>query len=90
MDTLIKDVNGVEMKAFDIFTVAIKYLKEQMLAMLQSRIKGTTIKDVHFVLTVPAIWEDQSKIFMRRAAEQVIVHNNSTYYREIIYQIKIV
>jgi len=90
MDTLIKDVNGVEMKAFDIFTVAIKYLKEQMLAMLQSRIKGTTIKDVHFVLTVPAIWEDQSKMFMRRAAEHVIVHNNSTYYREIIYQIKIV
>jgi hypothetical protein len=29
-------------------------------------------------------------MFMRRAAEQVIVHNNSTYYREIIYQIKIV
>jgi hypothetical protein len=29
-------------------------------------------------------------MFMRRAAEEVIVHINSTYYREIIYQIKIV
>jgi hypothetical protein len=35
MDTTIEDVNGVEMKAFDIFTAAIKYLKEQMLAQLQ-------------------------------------------------------
>ena len=90
MDTTIEDVNGVEMKAFDIFTAAIKYLKEQMLAQLQRSLKGTTIKDVHFVLTVPAIWEDHSKMFMRRAAEEVIVHINSTYYREIIYQIKIV
>jgi hypothetical protein len=35
MDTTIEDVNGVEMKAFDIFTAAIKYLKEQMLAQLK-------------------------------------------------------
>ena len=90
MDTTIEDVNGVEMRAFDIFTVAIKYLKEQMLAKLQGSLMGSTIDDVHFVLTVPAIWEDQSKMFMRRAAGQVIVHNNSTCYREIIYQIKIV
>jgi hypothetical protein len=43
------------MKAFDIFTAAIKYLKEQMLAQLQRSLKGTTIEHVHFVLTVPAI-----------------------------------
>jgi hypothetical protein len=90
MDTTIEDVNGVEMKAFDIFTAAIKYLKEQMLAQLQRSLMKITMKDVHFVLTVPAIWEDHSKMFMRRAAEEVIVHINSTYYREIIYQIKIV
>jgi hypothetical protein len=30
MDTTIEDVNGVEMKAFDIFTAAIKYLLIEM------------------------------------------------------------
>jgi len=35
--------------------------------------RGTIVKDTdyHWVLTVPAIWEDAAKQFMREAAEKV-------------------
>jgi hypothetical protein len=29
--------------------------------------------DIHWVLTVPAIWKDNAKQFMREAAQQVFV-----------------
>lgn len=59
------------MKAIDIFAFAIKYLKDQAIGKLITSLKKVETKDIHYVLTVPAIWDDQSKIFMRKAAEQV-------------------
>ncbi|CAC5355526.1 unnamed protein product [Mytilus coruscus] len=70
LKTFIKDQNGVEMKAIDIFAFAIKYLKDQAIGKLVKSLKNVETKDIHYVLTVPAIWDDQSKIFMRKAAEQ--------------------
>ena len=57
-----------KMKAIDIFAVAISYLKEQFLETVHNYLKE---EDVHFILTVPAIWGDLSKRFMRQAAIQV-------------------
>ncbi|CAG2215188.1 unnamed protein product [Mytilus edulis] len=71
LKTFIKDQNGVEMKAIDIFAFAIRYLKDQAIGKLITSLKKVETKDIHYVLTVPAIWDDQSKIFMRNAAEQV-------------------
>lgn len=71
MKTFIKDQNGEEMKAIDIFAFAIKYLKDQAIRKISTTSKTVETKDIHYVLTVPAIWDDQSKIFMRKAAEQV-------------------
>ena len=73
METLIKDENGKQMKALDIFAIAINYLREQVLKKLESTLKGTKEEDIQYVITVPAIWEDQSKMFMRKAAEKVLV-----------------
>ena len=41
--------------------------------MSRQRLKdgGVTDADVHWVLTVPAIWDDAAKQFMREAAEKV-------------------
>lgn len=59
------------MPAVDIFSHAIKYLKDHLLNEHEGR--GTSIKDldIHWVLTVPAIWDDPAKQFMRKAAEKV-------------------
>ncbi|XP_071127599.1 heat shock 70 kDa protein 12A-like [Mytilus edulis] len=71
VDTLIKDQNGEEMKALYIFAHAIQYLKDQLIIKLRKSFKNLDTKDIHYVITVPAIWDDQSKIFMRKAAELV-------------------
>lgn len=76
LDTLITDQNGEEMKALYIFAHAIQYLKDQLIIKLRKSCKSfkkLDTKDIHYVITVPAMWDDQSKIFMRKAAELVCI-----------------
>lgn len=66
----IEDDKGRKMSALTVFTMSIKFLKEHLLTTLSNRASGVTEKDVHWVLTVPAIWNDNAKQFMREAAEK--------------------
>ena len=68
---LIEDETGKKMEAQTIFAESIKYLKKHFLKNLE--ILGMEIKDYYilYVLTVPAIWNDSAKQFMRNAAVQV-------------------
>ena len=63
-----------KMKAIDIFAAAIKYMKNHFLEKVHGdhKVKLLKAEDVHFILTVPAIWSDLSKQFMRKAAIQVL------------------
>ncbi|XP_060083671.1 heat shock 70 kDa protein 12A-like [Ylistrum balloti] len=58
-----------QMSAKTVFGESIKYLKDHLLTTLDTR--GTTVvnSDIHWVLTVPAIWKDNAKQFMREAAD---------------------
>ncbi|XP_066279619.1 heat shock 70 kDa protein 12A-like [Branchiostoma lanceolatum] len=71
-DTTIEDVNGKKLPALDIFAHAMRYLKDHML-------KATTHKndDICWVLTVPAIWDDSAKQFMRQAAYKAGIASES-------------
>lgn len=61
------------MRAMDIFSISIEYLKDTMLKTINMRLADGVLseKDIEFVLTVPAIWGDEAKLFMREAAIQV-------------------
>eukprot|EP00477_Mikrocytos_mackini_P003345 GAHX01004243.1.p1 GENE.GAHX01004243.1~~GAHX01004243.1.p1 ORF type:complete len:607 (-),score=102.75 GAHX01004243.1:180-2000(-) len=74
--TTVADIFGKELPAVDIFSHAIKYLKDHMINEHKNR--GTFIEDsdIHWVLTVPAIWDDPAKQFMRRAAEKAGLDSN--------------
>lgn len=65
------DDKGLKMPALQVFSECIRYLKEHLLKL--STEKGITlkVKDTHWVLTVPAIWDDSAKQFMREAAVMV-------------------
>ncbi|XP_063413737.1 heat shock 70 kDa protein 12A-like isoform X1 [Mytilus trossulus] len=76
MDSLIKDESGFKMKAIDIFTFAIEYFKDQTINKLKRTLKDVDIADIHYVLTVPAIWEDKAKMFMRKSAEKAGIKGN--------------
>lgn len=71
-NSVITDITGKKMRAMDIFSISIKYLKNTMLKTMNIRLADGTFseKDIDFVLTVPAIWGDEAKLFMREAALQ--------------------
>ena len=61
------------MNAMKVFSESIKYLKDHFVETINSRITGLVETDIHWVLTVPAIWKDNAKQFMREAAQQVFL-----------------
>lgn len=68
---MIKDDNGKEMPALEIISLVIKNLKCHLLESLKSQETGVTNDDIHWVLTVPAIWTESGKQFMSEAANKV-------------------
>lgn len=72
LKTTIPDINDKRLPAIDIFSHAIEYLQKHLLNDLNSRGTGiTNPEEIYWVLTVPAIWDDAAKQFMREAAKKV-------------------
>ncbi|XP_062574152.1 heat shock 70 kDa protein 12A-like [Saccostrea cucullata] len=69
-DLLIEDVSGKSLSALKIFSLSIKYLKDHCLQTMRDRGIKPGETEIKYVLTVPAIWNDRSKQFMRTAAVQ--------------------
>ncbi|XP_052819950.1 heat shock 70 kDa protein 12A-like [Mya arenaria] len=67
-DVEVEDFCGKKMKAFPLFVMSIKYLKEHLFAAITRQTTGFEETDILYVLTVPAIWDDNAKCFMREAA----------------------
>ncbi|KAK3576503.1 hypothetical protein CHS0354_034178 [Potamilus streckersoni] len=65
------DVSGTKrMPALDVFAMSIKFLKDDAIHQAQENKTGLSETDFYWILTVPAIWSDKSKQFMREAAEK--------------------
>lgn len=71
-DTLLEARSGKRLRALDIFSKALKYLKDRALERIheQSGVEYKA-KEVRWVVTVPAIWKQSAKQFMREAAYEV-------------------
>lgn len=49
-------------------------MRKHLLKDIEEKLAGEiTMDDIHFVLTVPAIWDDTAKMFMREAAVDVML-----------------
>ena len=73
---VISDVTGKhELPAKKIFSHGIRFLKEHLMEHISRQgVDALITKDddyVTWVLTVPAIWTDSAKQFMREAAQEV-------------------
>lgn len=55
-----------------VFSEMIRYFKNHLMTECKSQKTGITEEDILFVITVPAIWTDPAKQFMREAAEMVV------------------
>ncbi|XP_060590199.1 heat shock 70 kDa protein 12A-like, partial [Ruditapes philippinarum] len=66
-NTEIEDDKGRKMKAIDVIGSAIKYIKDYLLNKLEQT-TDISNEDIHWVLSVPAIWTDPAKQLMEDAA----------------------
>ncbi|KAL4232762.1 Heat shock 70 kDa protein 12A [Mactra antiquata] len=67
---LLEDEMGKKMPAIDVFSACIRYLREHLMEHSRKQVSHIADTDFRWVLTVPAIWNDTSKQFMREAAEK--------------------
>ena len=68
---MIRDETGKPMEARKVFGAGIKYLKEHFFKFANRQLQEIQEEDIRFVLTVPAIWNEGAKLFMREAAREV-------------------
>lgn len=68
----LKDVNGRSLLAEIVFARAIAALKMQFENSIEKQGIHLESEDVRWVVTVPAIWSETAKRFMRRSANLVI------------------
>jgi long-subunit acyl-CoA synthetase (AMP-forming) len=57
--------------AIQVFSGGIKFLKDHLFQNFKGRVPQLQDGDIHWVLTVPAIWDEVAKKFMRKSAEEV-------------------
>lgn len=66
-----KDIENKPLEAGEVFKHCIMCLKKHLFKEVEKSYIGTKDDDIEYVLTVPAIWGDKAKMFMREAAVKV-------------------
>ncbi|XP_053390946.1 heat shock 70 kDa protein 12B-like, partial [Mercenaria mercenaria] len=70
---MLEDISGKKsLPAKTVFSLSIKYMKDDVMKTVQDKTFGCGTKEdeIHWVITVPAIWNDAAKQFMREAAQE--------------------
>lgn len=68
---MIEGGNGKKMEAMKVFSESISYLKGHFSTMCQQKSLKITDSEITWVITVPAIWNEPAKQFMREAGNKV-------------------
>ncbi|XP_071139889.1 heat shock 70 kDa protein 12B-like [Mytilus edulis] len=72
----IQDITGKTLLAQKVFVESIRYLKDHFLEIFTNKNLDTKITDILFVITVPAIWSDAAKQFMRVCSEMAGIESS--------------
>uniref|UniRef100_A0A8C4T7V9 Heat shock 70 kDa protein 12A-like n=1 Tax=Erpetoichthys calabaricus TaxID=27687 RepID=A0A8C4T7V9_ERPCA len=70
---MISTMDSKQLPALKVFSESLRYLKDHALKALSETVAESLVlpQDVTWVLTVPAIWDNAAKDFMRQAAQKV-------------------
>ena len=80
MQSNAKSVDGREMPLMTVISESLKFISKRALQKLEEQIgKCVNTKKIRWVLTVPALWSEEHKLFMRKAAVEagIIDQSNS-------------
>nr|XP_022296996.1 heat shock 70 kDa protein 12A-like [Crassostrea virginica]XP_022296997.1 heat shock 70 kDa protein 12A-like [Crassostrea virginica] len=72
----IEDETGKQLPALIVFCESLKFLKQSLLEEAKKQQTDIGVDDIKWILTVPAIWSDPAKAFMRRAAVEAGIDSN--------------
>ncbi|XP_052816866.1 heat shock 70 kDa protein 12B-like [Mya arenaria] len=72
----VEDITGKKMPAMKIFAMSIRYLRDHLVDALHKQVDAIQESDILYVITVPAIWNDAAKRFMREAALEAGLDND--------------
>ncbi|CAG2207015.1 unnamed protein product [Mytilus edulis] len=76
-DSELSDIRGKSVPAKDVFASSIRFLKQHLISSLSRQ--GVDVADfgIQWVLTVPSIWSDSAKQFIRQCAVKAGIQNDS-------------
>ncbi|XP_022297241.2 heat shock 70 kDa protein 12A-like [Crassostrea virginica] len=75
-DWFIEEETGKQLPALVVFSESLNYLKQSLLEEANKQYTDIGVDDIKWILTVPAIWSDPAKAFMRRAAIEAGIDTN--------------
>lgn len=76
-----KSMDNREMPLMTVISESLKFISTKAILKLEEQIgKGVQLNKIRWVLTVPALWSEEHKLFMRKAAVEagIIDHSNSS------------
>ena len=68
MDPNARAVDGRELPLMQVTSESLKYIAEKGLEKLSEQVGKIVATKIRWVLTVPALWSEEHKHFMRKAA----------------------
>ncbi|KAK3098838.1 hypothetical protein FSP39_023537 [Pinctada imbricata] len=68
--SVIKDISGKPMLALEVFKAVIVYLMDHFFVHHFDHVDMVPEENIHWLISVPSIWEDAARQFMRLAAEK--------------------
>lgn len=80
----IEEIQGKKMMAKYVYAESIRAIKDELLLRLQETGKVANVDEIRWVLTVPAIWHDNAKLFMKDCAVQVNLVISSFFIQSAI------
>lgn len=79
-DLQLTDASGKKLDAILVFARSLEYFKNHLLSFVKDQLPEVKPREIGWVITVPAIWNDSAKKLMRKAAEMV----NVSYFMKTI------
>ncbi|XP_065939319.1 heat shock 70 kDa protein 12B-like [Magallana gigas] len=74
-EVLIEDETGKSLPAMVVFSESLSYLKQSVIDCVSKQLIGIELTDIKWIVTVPAIWSDPAKAFMRKAALEAGIYS---------------
>lgn len=71
----LRTIDGREKSRITVIAACIEHIKKQANERINQMNKSIKDIDIHWVLTVPAIWSEQARQFMIKAIEKVFNFN---------------